>query len=761
MNPYLYLVDTALIDNGIHYMELLTDFDSASAEFIQQQESSLGELFLKAYQRIRNEFPNCDCYINFMPESGYRQLCFGIKEPEKKRGKPVFFMDITKGRLNFWRNETLFNETRNYIQLEPSFTELNSYLANSSHLLADVELRMTGSGLAPINARVSNFAVNQCLRIWKVSHSPSVLSAEHREWLANNNFVTVHKDTGNGSMSCFEQMAVGDVISLGYGNTVFKIVEVTSEIITVPDSPLSDEWLLRRYKEVKSLAEPVDYKGEHKRWSPRFPGTCWEVPKNEFLFFEQEILKPYFNLDLSIFGLDIPQGHNTIGKSLMTDVPLNQILYGPPGTGKTYSTINKAFEIIEPKFLAENKDNRKALKVRFDKLVKANRIAFVTFHQSFSYEDFVEGIKASTNDNNQVSYDVEDGIFKSLCERASSSVGGVVAADSFDEAVKLLQEECEMADERIEMKTVRGKVFEIEFSGGSTFKVFPRSTESTDPKYVASIANVRKLYLTGSKDGIYNSSYVEGFLLYLKEHLGVADPENSAFTNSVEEQPFVLIIDEINRGNIASIFGELITLIEPSKRSGGDETITVKLPYSKTPFSVPSNLYLVGTMNTADKSLAQVDIALRRRFEFIEMMTNYDVLEDIPEINGVNIKRLVETINQRIELLYDREHTIGHSFFLPLKDEPTIEKLSSVFELQILPLLEEYFFEDWERVGQVLGDHLKPNNDLRFIIEKFSSSDMSKLMGDEWELSGIQPYVRNDAALSNPQAYIGVYESAH
>jgi hypothetical protein len=440
---------------------------------------------------------------------------------------------------------------------------------------------------------------------------------------------------------------------------------------------------------------------------------------------------------------------------------LNQILYGPPGTGKTYSTINKALEIIEPEFLSSNKYDREALKERFDSLVKANLIGFVTFHQSFSYEDFVEGIKASTNDNNQVSYDVEDGVFKSICDRASSSVGGVVAADSFDEAVKLLQGKCEEADERIEMKTVRGKIFEIEFLGGSTFKVFPRSTESTDPKYVASIANVRKLYLLGSKDGIYNSSYVEGFLLYLKKHLGVTEPEKKSVTSSAEEQPFVLIIDEINRGNVANIFGELITLIEPSKRAGGNETISVKLPYSKTPFTVPSNLYLIGTMNTADKSLAQVDIALRRRFDFIEMMTDYDVLSEIPTIEGINVKNLVETINQRIELLYDREHTIGHSFFLPLKDEPTIAKLAGIFELQILPLLEEYFFEDWERVGQVLGDHLKPNNDLRFIIEKFESAQVSKLMGSDWELSGIQPYVRNDNALNNPKAYIGIYESAH
>ena len=201
----------------------------------------------------------------------------------------------------------------------------------------------------------------------------------------------------------------------------------------------------------------------------------------------------------------------------------------------------------------------------------------------------------------------------------------------------------------------------------------------------------------------------------------------------------------------------LTTTIEPSKRSGGTESLSVKLPYSKETFSVPSNLHIIGTMNTADKSLAQLDIALRRRFEFVEMMTNYELLKGIPDIEGINVAKLVKTMNQRIELLYDREHTIGHSFFLPLFDNPSLQLLAEIFELQILPLLEEYFFEDWERVGQVLGDHLKDNHELRFVIEQFGNSEIAELMGDDWEVQGIQPYCRNQKAFKNPQAYIGVY----
>jgi 5-methylcytosine-specific restriction protein B len=173
---------------------------------------------------------------------------------------------------------------------------------------------------------------------------------------------------------------------------------------------------------------------------------------------------------------------------------------------------------------------------------------------------------------------------------------------------------------------------------------------------------------------------------------------------------------------------------------------------------VPSKLQIIGTMNTADKSLAQLYIALRRRFEFIEMMPNHKLLKGIV-VEGIDVALLLKTINQRIELLYDREHTIGHSFFLPLKDEPTIERLAKIFELEILPLLEEYFFEDWERVGQVLGDHLKTNASLKFIKEKFTSTSITKLMGSEWQQEGITAYKRNSAALKNPKAYIGIYES--
>ena len=209
---------------------------------------------------------------------------------------------------------------------------------------------------------------------------------------------------------------------------------------------------------------------------------------------------------------------------------LNTILYGPPGTGKTFNTINEALKIVDVDSFETNKNDRTKLKEKFDELVNDKQIRFVTFHQSYSYEEFVEGIRAKTDkaNNNTISYTVEPGIFKKICEDAKDT----------------------------------------------------------------------------------------------------------------PEANYVLIIDEINRGNISKIFGELITLIEDTKRIGSkdNETLSVTLPYLNEPFSVPNNLYIIGTMNTADRSLALMDTALRRRFEFIEKMPKPEEIKNSDGSKGVRLK---------------------------------------------------------------------------------------------------------------------------
>ena len=230
----------------------------------------------------------------------------------------------------------------------------------------------------------------------------------------------------------------------------------------------------------------------------------------------------------------------------------------------------------------------------------------------------------------------------------------------------------------------------------------------------------------------------------------------STETNKVQQNSknYVFIIDEINRGNISKIFGELITLIELTKRIGQTEGTFVKLPYSKKLFGVPDNVYLIGTMNTADRSIATIDTALRRRFHFKEMQPNPNVLENVI-VEGISIKELLTRINLKISALYDREHTIGHAYFTKLKENPTIEMLASIFENSIIPLLQEYFYEDYEKIRLVLGDNNKEEQ-YQFITAK--ATNYTALFGNtDFEMDDIFHYEINPSAFYHIESYQYIY----
>ncbi len=388
----------------------------------------------------------------------------------------------------------------------------------------------------------------------------------------------------------------------------------------------------------------------------------------------------------------------------MINFPLNQILYGAPGTGKTYTTKKLAIEIIDNKEYDEN--DRKTILDRYDELIKLNQIQFTTFHQSMSYEDFIEGIKPENVDE-QIKYEVKNGIFKQISEYALYKND-----TNFDEAYNnLVKEILEKDNDYLVLNTPKNKTFRINVNSNNNLNLF--TSENINKQ-----GTLTKEKLFKQVNGHQEFNGWEGYVIeYLKSKHYLKISGNST------QKKYVLIIDEINRGNVSSIFGELITLLEEDKRKGNKEEIEVVLPYSQEKFSVPNNLYIIGTMNTADRSVEALDTALRRRFSFIEMPSKPEKLADIilKDAEEINLMQLLNTINQRIELLIDKDHQIGHSFFINLKN---LDELKTTFKNKIIPLLEEYFFGDFGKIGLVLGENfisIKNENNNSGILAKFSA----------------------------------------
>ncbi len=463
------------------------------------------------------------------------------------------------------------------------------------------------------------------------------------------------------------------------------------------------------------------------------------------------------------------QGDNSMRNE---EKSLNTILYGPPGTGKTYNVINKAVEIIDGKCSEVRDDVVK----RYNELKDSGQVDFITFHQSFSYEEFIEGIKPDLSDSaaDELKYIMDDGVFKSICTRAKIGSTSKTTGYDFDETkinfFKMSLGNSQDDGDEIARYCIENNVIamgygrKIDFSKANTKAEIDKlySSENDDRTYptqavdrfknwmkvddiviissgnhkVSAIARVKGEYFFDDsrpidfnhyrtvewlyKDAIIPVNQIlknkvfsqQTIYEFYKIDLNMTNIKSLISTDKTtgEIKPFVLIIDEINRGNISKIFGELITLIEEDKRLGAENELTVTLPYSKEKFGVPSNLYIVGTMNTADRSIALMDTALRRRFTFREMMPDLSTLDSL-NINGIDIKAMLSKINERIEFLYDRDHTIGHAYFIGLKNisdaEDQYAALCSIFSTKIIPLLQEYFYEDWEKIQLVLGDHFK------------------------------------------------------
>ncbi|MBR4152726.1 MAG: AAA family ATPase [Selenomonadaceae bacterium] len=438
------------------------------------------------------------------------------------------------------------------------------------------------------------------ITFWKVNHSPFNFSKEKLAYFLGQKAIVAF---GKDEVEKLKAMKSGDYFYLCHGNEKNNSqsgVKLIGQIIDKSTKFCSTMTCLQRNYRIIFPKNGIPlvgkfYFGYEYNFAPNMDkkSTIYEIPQVQSINFEKAILCPFFGVSIEDFPdliwLKTNRVKTTTIQQPLTQsppriFPINVVLYGVPGTGKTYSTTSYSVAICSNKKLSEL-GNYVDTKREYDKLKATGRINFITFHQSYGYEDFIEGIKPTVANGN-ISYEIASGVFKKFCERAKTR------------------------------------------------------------------------------------------------------PQDN----------FVFIIDEINRGNISKIFGELITLIEDDKR----EELSVILPCSQEEFTVPRNVYIIGTMNTADRSIALLDTALRRRFDFIEMEPRPDLLS--ADIDGVNLQKLLSELNTQIEKLLDRDHRIGHAYFMKCKSRADVEK---VFRNKIIPLLREYFFEDDTRINEVLPEGYK------------------------------------------------------
>lgn len=479
--------------------------------------------------------------------------------------------------------------------------------------------------------------------------------------------------------------------------------------------------------------------------------------------------------------------------------PVNLILYGPPGTGKTYATAEEAVKLCN----GGAPGSRSEVMAEYHALFRKGRIGFVTFHQSYSYEEFVEGLRPDTGtlgdegaaSGTGFSLRPHDGVFKQIANLAAENRGRALAAGRpvIDRSQRVFKMSLGRAgiDDHIFEAAIDGNYVVLGWGGevdwsDSRFDEWEAIRDhwrQDHPEATGNDPNVTQTYtlrvnmqvgslvvisdgnsrfraigeITGpyefipGPNGEYNHRrpvrwlwhsdeslpreriYGKGFSMVSAYQLNsryldwdaleqvVLSGGEAVETTGVPE-PYVLIIDEINRANISKVFGELITLLEADKRIDGENELRVKLPYSGETFGIPMNLHVIGTMNTADRSIALLDTALRRRFAFRELMPDASVLPG--DVDGVPLRNVLVSLNERIEYLFDREHQIGHAYLLGCTTRDDVDER---IRHRVIPLLAEYFYEDWSKVAAVLGD----NDGTRFLEkDELTAPDGIDLDGD-------------------------------
>ena len=677
-----------------------------------------------------------------------------------------FFFEFFEGKIGYGVYK---HENQNYLKprvtltaQEFNYEEMLAYFEESKQTLLDD---------VPKYDNLNSIQLGDH-RLYKISHGHfKAKKLSHViETFKSNNWIVLHEDTGKGQADAFKNnLRQGDYVYITVGSKeligIAKVVN--NDWDYVPNDIVDgDGWI---YREVEVLQPAVRKKPKDltnkQAFYPSANSTFSEIKLEHLTEVNDLLFKPYFNAEF--INTPITQQNS----DQMAN-ELNQILFGPPGTGKTFNTINEALELCGEDLTGLSRSD---IKARFEQKVDERRIIFTTFHQSMTYEDFVEGIKPiePEKEGDPVIYRVEEGIFRKLCIEASFSLAKEeesVATENvldfslaFDNFVQEIEEKL-ASEETIELATKNGGkvvVDGISQQGNIIIKhpgkdnTYPVSKQRLSKLHAAfpdlsDVNNIDQQFrsIIGGSNSTANWSVLNAIRNNNpvtketpKEIRKYSWDDKVQVVKSLKKEdykgktgePYVLIIDEINRGNVSQIFGELITLIEEDKRLGNPEAIQVQLPYSKDWFGVPPNVHIIGTMNTADRSVEALDTALRRRFSFTEMppkpeLINTEGKAENGIVNGIELSALLETINKRIEKLLDKDHMIGHSYFLSVEG---LKGLKSAFQNKIVPLLQEYFFGDYGKIGLVIGSEffdIKDNEVDEDFFAPFEDYDSSPLI---------------------------------
>ena len=647
--------------------------------------------------------------------------------------------------------------------------------------------RPTTMGILEFGRQVWEAWSQKNLAIWKLSHGnlPNFTDVERQKYLEDL-WAVMHRDTGKEQGKKFAEAPVGTLFFLCHGNSPQRIGQFTSEAMPCDKG---DGWLQRSYRVLKPAKRTERYTANSKNWSPQRNSTFWQVGANDLPEFESTLLKPYFNTDLAeLAGLagepieaasldEAPEPTQSTPASIMArkpvGTPLNRIYYGPPGTGKTFALtrlLKKDYEQAMHSVSPEEWRNQViAEKIAVLKWWEGASAALYDLGGKAKVADiaehrFIYAITAANGSNHNVrqtlwrtlqNHTVDESVTVKMKKRLSPAVFDKTS-DSVWQFAGDWQDAC--ADLIALVDQLKAGQQDAVAVQRYSFVTFHQSYG-----YEEFVEGLRPLLNGDVESGEIQYEIRPGVFKELCRKARLSP-----------DQRFAMVIDEINRGNISKIFGELITLIEADKREGATHAVSVTLPYSGEVFSVPANVDVIGTMNTADRSLALLDTALRRRFDFVPLMPDTRDEPGAP-LHGlrvtvgeqaIDVPRMLATMNRRVEALYDRDHTIGHAYMTTLTEvedgEPRFLVLQHVFRNRIIPLLEEYFFEDWQKIRLVLADNQKSDLACFVLASQDQEDELTSLFGNDHGLDTFttkRRYTVQESAFSNPDAYLGIYQA--